>query len=176
MRFESTDVDGVFVIDIEPREDERGMFARAYCVREFAKRGIELEPVQANLSSNVRAGTTRGLHYQDASAPEGKLFRCVKGATFHVAVDVRPDSRTFGRWTGVRLSDTNRRSFFVPPLCAAGYQALTDGAEVLYLVSGYYTPGAEQGIRPDDPAVGIEWPLPLSFLTEKDRNWPPLRP
>jgi dTDP-4-dehydrorhamnose 3,5-epimerase len=176
MRFDATNVDGAFIIDVEPRSDDRGMFARAFCSVEFSDHGIAFDPVQANISSNIQAGTTRGLHFQDEIAPEGKLFRCIRGETFHVAVDVRRGSRTFGRWVGVRLSAENRRAFYVPPLCAAGYQALADGAEVLYLTSGYYTPEAEHGLRPDDPAVGIKWPLPLRSVTEKDRSWPPFEP
>lgn len=172
MRFEPTPIDGVYVVDLEPLHDERGFFARAFCARELADHGLVPDVVQANLSHNVRAGTTRGLHYQSAIAPEAKLFRCIHGKTFNVAVDAREGSTTFGRWFGVHLSAANRRALYVPPLCAAGYQALTDEAEVLYLVSGFYTPDAESGLRYDDPAIGIEWPLPPSLVSEKDASWP----
>lgn len=176
MRFEPTPIEGVFVVDLERFEDERGFFARAFCAREFADHGLVPDVVQANLSHSVRAGTIRGLHYQAAFAPETKLFRCIRGETFHVAIDARESSPTFGRWFGEHLSADNRRAFYVPHRCAAGYQSLTDGAEVLYLVSGFYTPEAERGFRPDDPAIGIAWPLPASLVSDKDRSWPLLGP
>lgn len=172
MRFETTPIEGVVVVDLEPFEDERGFFARAFCAREFADHGLVPDVAQANLSHNVRVGTTRGLHFQAAFAPEAKLFRCIRGETFHVGVDARDGSPTYGHWFGVRLSADNHRALYVPPGCAAGYQSLTDGTEVLYLVSGYYAPEAERGFRPDDPAIGIEWPLPLSVVSEKDASWP----
>lgn len=172
MTFRETSLPGVVVVELEPHADERGFFARAFCAREFAEHGLVPDVVQANLSFNHRAGTTRGLHFQAASHPEAKFFRCIRGETFNVAVDVREGSPTFGRWTGVVLSAENRYGLYIPPVCAAGYQALTDGAEVLYTVSGFYAPEAERGLRYDDPALGIEWPLPPSIVSEKDRAWP----
>lgn len=172
MRFVATSLQGVFVVDLEPHADERGFFARAFCAEEFAAHDLPSAVVQANLSYNVRAGTTRGLHYQDASAPEAKFFRCIAGETFNVAVDLRPGSPTYHRWFGTILSAANRRALYLPPLCAAGYQALTDGAEVLYLTSAAYTPSAERGIRADDPLLGIEWPLEPAIRSDKDRAWP----
>lgn len=172
MHFSETEIPGAFVVDIEPREDERGFFARAYCAEEFGDQGLEPAVLQANLSFNRRRGTVRGLHYQTAPALERKFFRCIRGATYHVIVDMRADSDTYGRWTGVELSAENRRGLYVPGSCAAGYQALTDEAEVLYLVSEYYSPDHERGLRYDDPAVGIEWPLTPVDVSEKDRAWP----
>jgi dTDP-4-dehydrorhamnose 3,5-epimerase len=170
--FRETSIPGVAVVELEPRADERGFFARAFCAREFTEQGLVPDVVQANLSFNHRAGTTRGLHFQAASHPEAKFFRCIRGETFNVAVDMREGSPTFGRWTGVVLSAENRNGLYIPPLCAAGYQALTDGAEVLYTVSGFYAPEAERGLRYDDPALGIDWPLEPSIVSEKDRSWP----
>jgi dTDP-4-dehydrorhamnose 3,5-epimerase len=172
VRFTPTSIDGVFVVDLEPIEDERGFFARAYCARELAEHGVALEAVQANLARNVHAGTVRGLHFQDPSAPEAKLFRCIRGETFHVAVDAREGSPTRYRWFGVRLSADNRRALYMPPVCAAGYQALTPGAEILYLCGGAYDPGAERGLSALDPVIGIDWPLPPAHLSDKDRGWP----
>ncbi len=172
MIFEKTSIPGVFVVDLELRADERGFFARAFCSREFAQHGLEPELVQANLAFSNKAGTTRGLHYQAASHPEAKFFRCIRGETFNVAVDAREGSPTFGRWTGVRLSADNRRALYVPPVCAAGYQTLTDDAEILYSVSGFYAPEAERGLRQNDPSIGIEWPLERTVVSEKDRLWP----
>jgi dTDP-4-dehydrorhamnose 3,5-epimerase len=172
VRFVATPLDGVFVVELEPHADERGFFARAFCAAELDEQGLVSTVAQANLSYNVRAGTTRGLHYQDESAPEAKFFRCIRGETFNVAVDVRPGSPTFRRWFGTTLSAENRTALYLPPLCAAGYQALTDGAEVVYLTSAAYAPEAERGIRADDPLLGIEWPLAPSIRSEKDRAWP----
>ena len=175
MRFEPTPIEGVVAVELEPHDDARGFFARAFCAREFAEHGLVADVVQANLGYNVGAGTTRGLHYQDERAPEAKFFRCIAGATFNVAVDLRPGSPTFGAWTGVHLSAENRTALYVPPLCAAGYQALTDGAEILYLASGYYDAEAERGVRYDDPSIGIEWPLEPRGISDKDAAWPMIR-
>lgn len=171
MIFQETSIPGVFLVDLEPNADDRGFFARAFCAREFSGHGLVPDVAQANLSFNHRAGTTRGLHYQAASHPEAKFFRCIRGETFNVAVDMREGSPMFGRWTSAVLSAENRRGLYVPPVCAAGYQALTDGAEVLYSVSGFYAPEAERGLRHDDPALSIEWPLEPTIVSEKDRSW-----
>lgn len=172
MRFVATPLEGVFVVELEPRADERGFFARAFCSEEFAAQGLVSTFTQANLSYNALAGTTRGLHYQDDSAPEAKFFRCIAGETFNVAVDMRPESPTYGRWFGTTLSASNHHALYVPPVCAAGYQALSDGAEALYLASARYTPEAERGVRVDDPRLAIDWPVPHAVLSEKDRSWP----
>jgi dTDP-4-dehydrorhamnose 3,5-epimerase len=172
--FEATELEGVTLVDLQPIADDRGFFARAFCADEFAAHGLISSFVQANTSGNVLAGTTRGLHYQDARAPEAKFFRCIRGETFHVAVDARPESPSFGRWVGARLSAESRRGLYIPPLFAAGYQALEDGAEVLYLCSAPYTPDAEAGMNILDPAIGIDWPLPPTVVSAKDRAWPSL--
>jgi dTDP-4-dehydrorhamnose 3,5-epimerase len=162
-----------FLIDLEKREDERGFFARGFCMREFEEHGIESFTAQCNISFNHRAGTLRGMHYQLPPAAEAKLVRCLRGAIHDVIIDLRPQSPTYLRHFGVRLDDENRRALFVPPLFAHGYQALTDGSEVSYQVSEFYTPGQERGLRYDDPAFGIEWPLPVTAISEKDASWAP---
>ena len=171
MRFEQTAISGVFVVELEPHVDERGFFARAFCAEEFAGHGLVPDVVQANLTSSNEAGTTRGLHYQTAAAPEAKFFRCIQGETFNVAVDAREGSPTFGHWVGAHLSATNRSAFYIPPLFASGYQTLTDRTEVFYSISGFYTPSAERGLRLDDPVIGIDWPLNPTVVSDKDRSW-----
>jgi dTDP-4-dehydrorhamnose 3,5-epimerase len=174
VRLVPTEVSGAYIVELEERMDERGFFARAFCVDEFGAVGLETKVAQANISYNRHAGTIRGLHWQAAPALEAKYFRCTRGAAHHVAVDVRPDSSTYLRHVAVELSASNRVGLAVPPECATGYQALEDDTEVFYLVSGPYSPEHERGLRYDDPALGITWPRPLVDTSEKDRSWPPL--
>jgi dTDP-4-dehydrorhamnose 3,5-epimerase len=173
--FTETPLAGAFVIDVKPLEDERGFFARSFCMREFEEHGLETLTAQCNLSFNQRAGTLRGMHYQLPPAAEAKLVRCLRGAIWDVIIDLRPDSPSYLRHFGVRLDDENRRALYVPPLFAHGYQALVDGAEVSYQVSEFYTPGQERGLRFDDPAFAIEWPVPVTVVSEKDRSWAPFQ-
>jgi dTDP-4-dehydrorhamnose 3,5-epimerase len=171
--FEQTRLSGAFLVDLERREDSRGFFARTWCANEFADHGLTTEVVQANVSFNPRQGTLRGMHFQRAPHAETKLVRCTRGAIYDVVVDLRRDSDTYKEWVGVELSADNRRALFVPEGFAHGYQTLVPDAEVFYQVSEYYTPGAEGGVRWDDPAFGIEWPDPdNAFLSDKDRSWP----
>lgn len=172
MIWTSTDIDGVLVVDLEERTDDRGTFARTFDADEFAGHAVESRVAQANLSTNHVAGTVRGLHLQVPPHAEGKLVRCTRGAILDVAVDVRPGSPTWGRHVAVELTDRNHRALVVPPYVAHGYQSLVDDTEVMYLVSGPYVPGAEQGYRWDDPAFDIEWPLPAMSISEKDAAWP----
>ncbi|GGI05368.1 dTDP-4-dehydrorhamnose 3,5-epimerase [Egicoccus halophilus] len=172
MRFTPTEVDGVFVVDVEPHADERGSLARAYCAEELAAHGLEADVAQMNLNHSVRAGTLRGLHFQHAPHGEAKLVRCVRGAVFDVAADVRPDSPTYGRWVGVELTADNRRALFVPAGCAHGFQTLVDDTELLYTASHPYTPGAEGGVHHADPMFEIPWPLPVASVSDKDASWP----
>lgn len=176
MHFSETAIPGAWTIDLAPHSDERGWFARAWCVKEFAAHGIEFVPLQANMGSTRHAGTVRGLHYQAAPHEEAKLIRCTRGAIYDVVIDLRPGSRTYGRWIGVDLTDTNRRMVYVPPLCAHGYQAIADNAEILYLTSAVYAPDAVSGVRFDDPSVAIRWPLPPTGVSTQDRQWPLLAP
>jgi dTDP-4-dehydrorhamnose 3,5-epimerase len=168
----TTLLQGVAVLDLEPREDERGIFARTFCRQEFVAAGLEPMVEQCNLSYNHRAGTLRGMHYQVAPAMEAKLVRCTAGAILDAVVDVRPGSPTYLQHFSVELTATNRRSLYVPPMFAHGYLTLVDGAEVSYQVSQAYTPGTERGLRYDDPALGLAWPLPVSVISDKDAAWP----
>lgn len=171
MKFTETAIEGMWLIDLSPIGDERGFFARTYCEQEFSERGIETRWVQGNMSFSADAGIVRGLHLQVAPAPEAKLVRCVRGALFDVVVDVRRDSPSYLKHVCVELTDDNRTAVYVPELCAHGFQILRENSEVNYLVSGMYTPEAERGYRYDDPAFGIEWPLPVKGLSSKDENW-----
>lgn len=165
-------IEGAFVIGLEKREDSRGFFARAFCANEFDAHGLATHFVQGNLSLSERKGCIRGLHYQVPPSTEAKLLRCIRGATHHVLVDMRPSSPTHGRHCAVELTPTGRQALYVPEVCATGYQALVDSSEIMYLVSGFYDPDQERGIRYDDPALGISWPLPVSDISEKDLSWP----
>jgi dTDP-4-dehydrorhamnose 3,5-epimerase len=160
------------MVDLERLEDDRGFFARAFCRREFDAHGVASEVRQANISLSSAAGTLRGLHFQFPPACENKFIRCVRGAVFDVIVDLRPESPTFLQHTSVELSAENRRAFVVPPRFAHAFLTLTDDAEVLYLVSEFYTPAEEGGLRWDDPALGIEWPHEVAVISEKDAAWP----
>src|SRR6266511_1947238 len=166
MIFTETSLPGVYLIAIEKREDGRGFFARAWCTQEFAGRGLVSQMVQCNLSSNKRRGTLRSLHYQIAPYQETKLVRCIKGAIFDVIVDVRPDSPTYGRWLGVELTAEHYTMLYVPQHCAHGFLTLQDNTEVMYQVSQFYAPECERGVRYDDPAFGITWPLAVEVLLE----------
>jgi dTDP-4-dehydrorhamnose 3,5-epimerase len=172
MRFTETAIAGVWVIDPDFREDDRGRFFRAWCLREFAEHGINFVPVQANMGFSLRKGTVRGMHFQVKPALEAKLIRCTRGAMFDVALDLRPDSPTYGKWSGTELSAQNGRMLYVPERCAHGYQSLEDRTEMYYLTSQYYAPDAACGARFDDPAFGIQWPLAHSAVSVQDRNWP----
>ncbi len=172
MIFQETKLKGAFIVDLDRNEDERGFFARAFCAREFEEHGLCPRMVQANLSYSETKGTLRGMHYQVAPASEPKFIRCVRGAVWDVIIDLRPDSPTYLEHVGVELSADNRRAIYVPDMFAHGNQSLTDGSELLYLMGEYFTPGCARGLRYDDPAFGIEWPLPVSVILEKDRSWP----
>ena len=174
MIFTETPLAGAFVIELELREDERGFFARTFCANEFAEHGLQPVVAQANLSFNHTRGTLRGMHYQVAPAEEAKLVRCTAGAIYDVIVDMRPESPTHRSHFGVELSARNHKALYVPERFAHGFQTLADESEVIYEVSEFYAPGHEAGLNHDDPALGIEWPLPVSVISEKDRAWPPL--
>ncbi|PIG90422.1 dTDP-4-dehydrorhamnose 3,5-epimerase [Gloeocapsopsis sp. IPPAS B-1203] len=171
MKFTQTPLKGAYIIDIEEKPDHRGFFARTYCAEEFAAHGLKATVAQCNLSFNHHKGTLRGMHYQVAPACETKLVRCISGAIYDVIVDMRPQSPTYLQHIGVELSAQNRRALYVPEMFAHGYQALTDGAEVVYQVGEFYTPGYERGLRYDDPVLGIDWPIPVSEISAKDAAW-----
>jgi dTDP-4-dehydrorhamnose 3,5-epimerase len=172
MKFTPNDVNGSFLIDLEKQGDERGFFARFYCQREFAQAGLENHFAQINTSRSSKAGTLRGLHYQINSSAEVKLVRCIRGAVWDVVADLRRESPTFGRWFGAELNDENRTMMYVPKGCAHGVLTLVDNAEVIYLVSEFYAPHAERGIRWDDKFFDIAWPIPPTEISSKDRSWP----
>ena len=173
MIFTETKLKGAFFIDLDLRSDDRGAFARTFCAKEFAEHGLKPSVAQCNLSFNHKAGTLRGMHYQIPPASETKLVRCTKGAIYDVIIDMRSDSPTYRQHIGVELTADNRRALYVPELFAHGYQALSDGAEVVYQVGEFYTPGYERGIRYDDPTFNIQWPLPVTVISEKDAAWKP---
>ena len=172
MRFTDTDVVGAKVIDPSPHEDHRGRFMRAWCAQEFAEHGLDFSPVQANMGFSVRKGTVRGMHLQDAPALEAKLVRCTRGAMFDVVLDLRPESASYGKWYGAELSAENGRMLYVPEHCAHGYQTLEECTEMHYMTSAFYTPDVMRGVRFDDPAFSIQWPLVPTVISEQDRTWP----
>jgi dTDP-4-dehydrorhamnose 3,5-epimerase len=174
--FTETDLPGAYVIDLERREDERGFFARAWCEDEFRDHGLSTRVVQCNVSFNRTRGTLRGMHFQQAPNAEAKLVRCTTGAIHDVIIDLRPESSTYMRWLGAELTGENRRMLYVPEGFAHGYQTLSDDTETFYQVSEFYAPQAEGGVRWDDPAFGIEWPLEVSLISEKDARWADYQP
>ncbi len=176
MRFIETPVRGAFIIDPEPKVDERGSFARVWCTRELAERGLKAAFVQCNASVSTRRGTLRGLHYQAAPHLEAKLIRCIRGSVFDVVVDVRSDSPTFLKWYGAELTAASGRMMYVAEGLAHGYLTLEDDCEVMYPVTQFYEPGAERGVRWDDPRFAIEWPIRPIHLSPKDRSWPDFVP
>jgi dTDP-4-dehydrorhamnose 3,5-epimerase len=171
MIFTQTELEGAFVVDIKKIEDHRGFFARGYCRKEFEDAGLNPNLVQINIARSHKAGTLRGMHYQEAPHAEAKLVRCTKGRIFDVMVDLRKDSKTHRRWFGLELSADNHKMLYVPEGFAHGYQTLTDDAEMLYQTSQFFASASARGVRFDDPAFGIEWPLPVSVISDPDRGW-----
>lgn len=175
MIFGETPLPGAFVVDLERREDERGWFARAWDPDELREHGLDPRASQISASFNRRAGTLRGMHFQRAPHEEAKLVRVTRGAVYDVAVDLRFDSPTYRRWHAVELTEENGRGFFVPAGCAHGFQTLAEDTEVLYVISTPHVPGAGDGVRFDDPGLGIEWPEPPPggrVISERDATWP----
>lgn len=172
MIFTETKLKGAFIIDIERVEDERGYFGRAWCKEVFDKHGLESNAVQANISYNKKAGTLRGMHYQNDPFAETKTVRCTAGAVFDVIIDLRPESETYAQWLGVILSDKNSRMLYVPGGFAHGYLTLEDDTSIHYMVTEYYTPSAESGVRFDDPAFAIQWPIVPTVVSVKDLAHP----
>lgn len=169
--FEETKIKGLYVIEIEKLNDERGYFARTWCKKEFESLNLDSSLAQCNLSYNYKKGTVRGLHYQIQPYEEIKLVRCVKGRIFDVAVDLRKESETYMQWFGIELSDENGKSLYIPKGVAHGYQTLEDDSIVLYQVSEYYTPNAESGILWSDELLKIEWPIKDNIIiSDKDNK------
>ena len=172
MQFTPTILPGAYILDVERRIDPRGFFGRTWCVDEFTSHGLNPRVVQCNVSYNAKRGTLRGMHFQTDPFGEAKLVRCTMGAIYDVIVDLRPDSPTYLQHTGVELSAQNRRALYIPEGLAHGFQTLTDDAEVFYQMSEYYHAECASGVRWDDPAFGIVWPLSDPILSEKDREFP----
>ncbi|MGB9714863.1 MAG: dTDP-4-dehydrorhamnose 3,5-epimerase [Thermodesulfovibrionales bacterium] len=171
MIFKETTLKGAFIIELEKRVDSRGFFARAWCRKEFEDNGLIKEMVQANVSFNKKKGTLRGMHYQITPYEEAKLVRCTRGAIYDVIIDLRPDSPTYKQWVSVELTSENYKMVYVPENFAHGFITLEDNTEVTYLVSEFYSPEFERGIRYNDPSFGIQWPIPISVISEKDKSW-----
>jgi dTDP-4-dehydrorhamnose 3,5-epimerase len=172
----ATRLAGAWLIDIEPREDERGFFARTWCRQELSAQGLDTEIAQESLSFSRRRGTVRGLHFQRPPHEETKIARCVRGAIFDVIIDLRPRSATYLGWQGFELSADNRRAIYIPKGFAHGFQTLTDDAEVAYQISAFFAPEAAAGYRYDDAAFGVVWPLPVAVISERDLGWPAFKP
>lgn len=172
MKFVEAPLDGAYVIELEPFEDERGLFARTFCQNEFAAIGFHKQIVQINHSVTRQKGAIRGMHYQLQPACETKIIRCVQGKVFDVMVDIRAGSPTFMQWHGVELSKDNLRMVYIPDGFAHGFQSFTDNAELIYHHSDFYSPEHERGLRFDDHALAINWPLPVSVISPKDQSYP----
>jgi dTDP-4-dehydrorhamnose 3,5-epimerase len=172
MMFEGTVLPGVFLIRPEPRADVRGFFARTWCADEASAHGLNPRVVQCNVSFNRLRGTLRGMHYQESPHSETKLVRCTRGAIHDVILDLRPDSPTFRRWAAFALTSENRLGLYVPEGMAHGFQTLEDDTEVFYQMSEFYAPGSARGVRWDDPAFTITWPIPDPILSERDLSYP----
>jgi dTDP-4-dehydrorhamnose 3,5-epimerase len=173
MIFTETNLKGAFILDLERYTDERGFFARTFCVQEFEAHGLKPFVAQANLSYTLYKGTIRGMHFQIPPAVETKLVRCIRGAIYDVIIDLRPESPTYLSHIGVELSAESGRSLYIPEMFAHGFQTLTDDTEVSYQMGEFFTPGAARGLRYDDPLFQLEWPLPVTVVSEKDAAWPP---
>jgi dTDP-4-dehydrorhamnose 3,5-epimerase len=172
MKFTETIIKGAFIIDPEEVHDERGFFARTFCVDEFGKAGLSTQFPQCNISYNDKKATLRGMHYQVEPFGEIKIVSCTSGSVYDVLVDLRPESTTYRKWFGVELSASNRRAIYIPKGIAHGFITLTDGAELFYMMSAIYKPDAARGVRFDDPAIGIKWPLKPLVISKRDMNYP----
>ncbi len=172
LHFSALELSGAFLLDLEPRSDERGYFARVFCEDELAQHGLQAQFVQVNTAFNPHVGTLRGMHYQESPHAEVKIIRCVRGKAFDVAVDLRPASPTFKRWVGAELDPQSGRMLYIPEGCAHGYVTLTDDTEIMYFASHRYAPSAARGIRHDDASIGINWPVPILIVSKADRDWP----
>ncbi len=172
MIFTATRLHGAWLIDIEPKEDERGFFARTWCRQELAAQGLDNEIAQESLSFNRHCGTVRGLHFQRPPHEETKIVRCTRGAIFDVIIDLRMHSPTYLQWQGFELTAENRSALYVPKGFAHGFQTLVNGTEIAYQISAFYAPEVAGGYRYDEPAFGILWPVPVTVTSKRDLTWP----
>jgi dTDP-4-dehydrorhamnose 3,5-epimerase len=175
MLFTETKLKGAFIVDVDRHEDNRGYFGRIFCQNEFADHGLKPLVAQANVGSNKARGTIRGMHFQYPPAAETKYVRCVRGAILDIIVDLRPESPTYLDHVAVELSAANQRGLYIPERFGHGYQTLEDATDTIYMVGEFYAPGVEGGLLHDDPALGLEWPLPVAVISEKDKGWRPLK-
>ena len=171
MQFTKTKLEGAYIIELERREDSRGFFARAFCQKEFAAHGLKPLIAQANVAYNVKKGTLRGMHFQFPPAAETKLVRCTRGAILDIIVDLRPESPTYLQNTAVELNEENGRALYVPERFAHGYQTLLDKTETSYQVGEFYAPDYESGLMHNDPRLGLQWPLPVAIISDKDQKF-----
>ena len=174
MKFTETELAGAFIIDLEPRADSRGYFARTYCRQEFEAHGLNATIAQANVAFSKHRGTVRGMHFQFPPYAETKLVRATRGGIIDIIVDLRPESRTYLKHVAVELTEDNHRALYVPERFAHGYQTLADDTETTYQMGEFYAPALEGGLSPFDPGLGLPWPLPVTEISEKDRGWSPL--
>ncbi len=172
MKFEPTPLKDAWIIALEPIRDDRGYFSRTFCQKEFEAHGIPAPVAQCNVSFNAQAGTMRGMHFQHEPVVESKLIRCVRGALYDVIVDLCPESPTYLQHFGIELTQDNLKALYVPENFAHGFLTLEDRTEAFYMMGEFYTPECEGGLRFDDPALGIEWPVPVAEISEKDLSWP----
>jgi len=171
MIFTETELRGAYQIDFELRTDERGYFARSFCQQEFSVHGLKTAIAQSNVSFNKKKGTLRGMHFQISPKAEAKLVRCTRGAIYDVIIDLRPESATYCSWVSVELTANNHRMIYIPEGFAHGFQTLEDSSEVFYEMFEFYSPEHSRGVRWDDPAFGIAWPLPSPVMSDKDRTY-----
>ncbi len=171
MKFTTTPIPGVWLVEMERSEDDRGWFARSWCAGEFVAHGLNTAFSQSSASFNRRRGTLRGMHYQVAPHAEAKLVRCTRGAMYDAALDLRPSSPTFCKWFAAELTADNARSLYIPEGCAHGFQTLADDTEVLYQIAGEYHPASGRGVRWNDLAFRIQWPLPEPLISDRDQNY-----
>jgi dTDP-4-dehydrorhamnose 3,5-epimerase len=172
MRFSEARLQGVRLIELEPISDERGCFARTFCTLEFSEAGLATNYVQHSFSHTFQVGTVRGMHFQQAPHEEVKVVRCLAGAIYDVLIDLRPSSQTYMQWEAFELTEPNGRQLYVPAGLAHGFQTLAPATSVGYMMTAFHTPAAAMGIRYDDRAFGISWPLPLTAISERDKSWP----
>ncbi len=173
MKFHATTLQDARLIELEPHGDARGSFARTFCEEEFNEARLPIRFVQHNTSLSNAKGTLRGMHFQKVPHQEAKIVRCIRGAAFDVALDLRPASPTYLRWQGFELTQDNRRQLYIPEGFAHGFQTLADDTELSYLISAFHAPAAAAGYRYDDAAFAIDWPLPVAVVADKDLAWPP---
>lgn len=176
MLFKELSLAGAYLVELEPRADARGFFARTFCEDEFAAAGLVTRFPQASVSYNARRGTVRGMHFQAAPHEETKLVRCLAGAVYDVIVDLRPGSPTYRRSVGVELSAQNRLALYIPKGFAHGFQSLRDDSELLYMIDVGYVAGAARGVRWNDPAIDVQWPVPIEVIADKDNEFPDWQP